>query len=50
MFERLLVGSQWCAAFFDPLTDDHAISFKIANAFLISSNNRFAVRFYEAIH
>ncbi|MGC8202514.1 hypothetical protein ACP2AV_07400 [Aliiroseovarius sp. PTFE2010] len=50
MFERILVGGQGCTAFFDPLTDDHAIRFEVANALLVSANDGFAVRFDETIH
>ncbi|WP_422005761.1 hypothetical protein [Pyruvatibacter mobilis] len=50
MFERLLIGSQRCAAFFDPLADNHAICFKIADALLIGTDDGFAVSFHKPIH
>ncbi|MGR3269331.1 hypothetical protein DU478_07050 [Thalassococcus profundi] len=50
MFERILVGGQWFAAFFDFLAHDHAIRFEVSDAFLIGTNDGFAVRFNKPIH
>ncbi|WP_417723932.1 hypothetical protein [Salipiger sp.] len=50
MFERVLVGGQRFAAFFDFLTYDHAIRFEVANTLLVGTNDGFAVGFDKPIH
>ena len=50
MFERILIGGEWSATFFNPLTDDHPVCFKIADTLLIGANDGFAISFDEPIH
>ncbi|MEM6548847.1 MAG: hypothetical protein AAF713_14020 [Pseudomonadota bacterium] len=50
MFERLLVGLKWRAAFLDPLLEDHAFRFQIADALFVAADHSRAVLIEQAIH